>query len=242
MGAGHTNADFDAELGTQETGGTLVGHEAGNRSREPSPMKGMIYEVAVQQPVSPRRWAFTPQPSKEESCTQERHNGPKETREATETDTRRVMRRGKNRRWTGGVRGGHVLVKDGLCSPWPKQKNHSQKTTTGSFHKNTTQHSNCFGAAPSLDFPPTRTRLNLKLAAVQVSTRCSHLFTKSFILLNSHNNKALVLLQQPHCCSVNWKNEKIHKMRFLLPARLLHLDSLVSHKPMKLHARPFLSI
>ena len=105
MGAGHSDADFDAELGTQETGGTLVGHEAGNRSREPSPMKGMIYEVAVQQPVSPRRWAFTPQPSKEESCTQERHNGPKEAREATETDTRRVMRRGKNRRWTGGCKG-----------------------------------------------------------------------------------------------------------------------------------------
>ena len=64
MGAGHSDADFDAELGTQETGGTLVGHEAGNRGREPSPVNGMIHEVAVWQPVSPWRWAFTPQPSK----------------------------------------------------------------------------------------------------------------------------------------------------------------------------------
>ena len=26
------------------------------------------------------------------------------------------MRRGKNRRWTGGMRGGHVLVKDGTVA------------------------------------------------------------------------------------------------------------------------------
>ena len=62
MGSGHSDAAFDAELGTQETDGTLVGHEAGNRSREPSPMKGMIYEVAV--------W-----------CSNQCHHG------ATETDT-----------------------------------------------------------------------------------------------------------------------------------------------------------
>ena len=99
MGAGHSDADFDAELGTQETGGTLVGHEAGNRGREPSPMKGMIYEVAVWcsdrchhgDGLSPHNPAKGELHARETQWT-------KTTERSDQHRHRRVMRQGKSRR------------------------------------------------------------------------------------------------------------------------------------------------
>ena len=115
MGAGHSDADFNAELGTQETGGTLVGHEAGNRGREGAfTNEGKVYEVAVWcsdrchhgDGLSPHNPAKGELHARDTQCTKRSDRSDRDRHG-------RVIRRGKNRRWTGGIRGGHVLVKEG---------------------------------------------------------------------------------------------------------------------------------
>ena len=54
-----------------------------------------------------------------------------------------------------------------------------------------------------------------------------HTCSPKVLLLNRHNNKAL-FCSSSRVATVNSKNEKIHKMRSLLLARLVPLDSLVS--------------
>ena len=116
------------------------------------------------------------------SVTTER---PRPTREGDETRQEQTV--------DGGDKGWSCSRERRFMLIVAETKNHSQKTTTGSFLRNTTQHSNCFGAAPSSTFHK-RTRLNLKLAAVLVSSRCSHLFTKSLIAENTQQQN-IVLLQ-----------------------------------------------
>ena len=168
MGAGHSDADFDAELGTQETFG-------GNKGTEPSPMKGMIYEVAVWcsnqcrhgDGLSPHNPARGELHARETQWTKRSDRSDRDRH-------RRVMRRGKNRRWTGWIRGGHVLVKDGLCSPWPKQQTIPRKRQLDPFtgtrlniqialallparlftHKNTTKSETCCGTGFNTMFTP----------------------------------------------------------------------------------------
>ena len=178
MGAGHSDADFDAELGTQETGGTLVGHEAGNRGREPSPMNGMIHEVAV--------W-----------CSNQCHHGDglsphnpaKGELHARETQwTKTSERSNRDRHWEGNETRQEQTV-DGRDEGWScscerRHRGRNKKTFPDNDNWILSQeHDSTFKLlwrCSQLDFSPTRTRLNLKLAAVLVSTRCSHLFTKKF--------------------------------------------------------------
>ena len=153
----------------------------------------------MQQPGSPRRWAFTPQPSKRRAARKrdtmdqkKREKRPRPTREGDQTRQEQTvdgMEKGRSRSRERRL----MLTEAETKKPFPENDNWVLSQEHDSTFK-------LLWRCSQLDFPPTRTRLNLKLAAALVSTRCSHLFTKSFIT-ELTQQQSIVLLQQPRCYS-----------------------------------------